>query len=193
MLLLFIFIGILAIGLPLMLMFFGESPAPPESPAKTATAITQPVTMPAAESGQTGSGAATPLDEIAPDTFAATSAPPSQASGISIPGLPIGVNLPSQADIAKELKRVMPESSKMPSQAELIAQLQRLLPEGAQMPSEAELMKQVQIQMAAGQFPSQAEFVRQLQQLLPEGSKLPSQAELTKQLQLVNEKIQVGR
>ncbi len=192
MLLLFIFIGILAIGLPLMLMFFGEPPAPPESPAKTATAITQPVTMPAAESGQTGSGAA-PLDEIAPDTFAPTSAPPSQASGISIPGLPIGVNLPSQADIAKELKRVMPESSKMPSQAELIAQLQRLLPEGAQMPSEAELMKQVQIQMAAGQFPSQAEFVKQLQQLLPEGSKLPSQAELTKQLQLVNEKIQVGR
>ena len=138
MLLLFILIGLLALGLPLMLMLFGDPPAPPAPPAQPKAAVMQavplppPVEVPQAASSEAAPSAseaiaktpqlpqiAIPASPPAKAPAAVTAAAPALAKPVasaseteSIPGLPEGTKLPSEAELLRELQRLLDERAK---------------------------------------------------------------------------------
>jgi hypothetical protein len=129
MLLLFILIGLLALGLPLMLMLFGDPPAPPPPPVQAKPAIVKPgpvaarIEVPQAASSETSPqaseapmSATTAVSQVPQAAIPApsvTSRPATPAGDIaSVPDLPEGSKLPSDADLLKELQRLLDERAK---------------------------------------------------------------------------------
>ena len=133
MLLLFILIGILALGLPLMLMLFGDPPAPPLPPLKPKPAVVQPappvLPIEVPQSADNAPAQASAPEASAPAaansasvTASATAAPatlpkvPQLPAGsneaVSIPGLPEGTKMPTEAELMKELQRLLDERAK---------------------------------------------------------------------------------
>ena len=140
MLLLFILIGLLALGLPLMMFLMADPPPPVEPPVKSKAAVVQPapVTPPAetpqavsSESAPSVSGAPTPATaaespqlpqtaipaataastSVTPAALPAAKAPDAAPAGdtASIPGLPDGTKLPTEAELLKELQKLLNE------------------------------------------------------------------------------------
>ncbi len=116
MLLLFLLIGLLALGLPLML--FGDPPAPPPPPVISKPAIVQPVAVPPPmEAPRAGVEEETPLDTAAAPAAEAKAAPattaPATAGNVAVSGLPEGAKLPNDAELLKELQRLLDEQAKV--------------------------------------------------------------------------------
>jgi hypothetical protein len=139
MLLLFILIGLLALGLPLMLMLFGDPPAPPAPPLQPKAAVVQPA-PPAApvEVPQAASSEAAPPTSL-PDTTGETpqlpqssipASPPVKASAAVTAAAPAAAKPGASVSEAEPIPG-LPEGGKLPSEAELLRELQRLLEERA--------------------------------------------------------------
>ena len=137
MLLLFILIGVLALGLPLMLMLFGDPPAPPVPPVKPKPAVVQPaptvLPIEVPQSADNAPAQAPTADAALPVAAPATppvggagSAPaPAPATPATLPKVP---QLPAGSNEAVSIPG-LPEGTKMPTEAELMKELQQLLDE----------------------------------------------------------------
>src|ERR1035437_3899054 len=102
MLLLFILIGLLALGLPLMLMLFGDPPAPPAPPVQAKPAIVQPalvaapIEVPQAASSDTPTPATPATAEVpqaAPIATTTTQAPPAAVTAATQAASKAGISL----------------------------------------------------------------------------------------------------
>jgi hypothetical protein len=158
MLLLFILIGALAIGLPLMMILMNESPPPPEPPPRPA--VVQPgntSSMPnpphaeaspsAGSAGTAESGtASTPATggEVATSTPASGAA--AQVGAASTGGAPSSGGAPAaptQKEVAAQIESLKAQLAKAQASGQIPKELSGV-PEGIKMPSEAELMKELQ-------------------------------------------------
>ena len=155
MLLLFILFGVLALGLPLMLMLFGTPPALPPQPVipKPAIVLPTPAAAPIEVPQATATDTASPTPASTPATTsaetpqaaaAAIAVSPSAAPAAASPSAASPVASASAASEAAKAHAVTaPGVSQAAATAADLASIPGL-PEGTKLPSEAELMKELQ-------------------------------------------------
>jgi len=139
MLLLFILIGLLALGLPLMMFLMADPPPPVELPVKPKAAVVQPAPVAApvevphaagSESAPSAPAAPAPGTTAASPQGTQTAIPGSTAASPAATALPA---VPATSPAASQPSTPAGETASMPG-----------LPEGAKLPSEAELLKELQ-------------------------------------------------